>query len=1845
MVTRATDLFESRKYSEALQVASELCTKGETACDQHQTAVANNSIKSADKLVQDTKKFGAAVPEAEELLTHARNALSRKDYPTAIKYAEKATSLAKKIKSQYTEALNNISKARSAITELTAAKLKLSDAEKALQTSEGLLRAGDYRAASDYAVRAYDAARKGMDEHKARKLTAELNGLSVRVDKLRTTGARVTDAERLITDAIKAVEAKDYGVATKLIKRAEAAVEDAHEKYVTQRASYALFSMNKLIDDIVAMGIHDVADVKRLHQDALEAFDKKRYQKVEELGKLLTKTVERLKAEHLRTEAVELVETAKKRLQQLKSKQITVRKGNELLADATKALEDGDYTKAKGLASNLLELADAAKIQYQKERATNALGATRKGLEELKLLGEKLTSPEAIHLYARAEERMIRAKEAVDRANYEIALKYIEESDKFITDAKAHYELQQATDGIAKATMTLAELKKLGISSELVETLLKSAEDAFKRKRYADAIAFVDRADTAAERLKRQHKSNQIKAMVKSVEDMITNMQTAGIDVSKATALLQQTASALESEEYTTAEEYIKEAEQIAKASSREYYMTEISTELSGVQRLITQLEREDVDVATPQSLIAQAKLAIKYDDYDRCKSLIAQAKELATKLRTSWLEVKAKDALQHARAYLDEVKGPNVDVTEAEKFIRNAERALSTKDFDRALEFAQRAEETTREIERNYLKEIVGNELTGIQQLLSEIKRAGIDISEPSDIVSKAESAYDDGDYKEARGLISSARELAEDARYEYVREHAWDTILTARNYLADLKNLGIDVAEPERLIAQAESTYESKYYKKSEADYKRAETQANSAIERLRALEENYKRQEVVDEISYLRYILADIKKIGVDIGEAERLLEVATEHMNRGDFVNARKFTAKAEKLARDAKESYLYDQGLVSIRTMEEALEKLKGTGADISELDEYLVIAKSALESHDFDKAEEYLKRIDETASVTRERTERQRALIAITSTEMLIADAEEMGADVTKPQEALAKARKAVEEGRYEDARKYAREANQLAKEVRQLTYKVEWLSQQYLRQKTLDAILDAETKMNALKALDIDVRRIEKLLQNAKFLVDDAEYERAEKLIKKAEQSLRSEERNYLSKRALDAIAYTQSLITDVRKFGAEISPELEQLLTLAGEAYENKDYNKAEEYAKEAEQGAKELADRYLTQQILDYIYELQDKIADVKNKGGDVSAATARLDASKQALEKKDFALAKKLAEETEKLVVEAADNRARELATDALLAGQLIITDFKNIGIRITEVERTLAKAKEAFEDDNYELARQLALQAERRAQEVRLTYKSTIEHFETCHKLINECKASGLDTLDANILVQQAATAFEEGAHDKADEYVTRAIELMKDMRDARLREQVSDKILSAQTAIAEATKLGADVTVAHDILVQAKSALAYRDYDKAEEFAFRAEAEAKEARVRHYRTTAKATIGELETAISDGMKRGADMGHAQKLLKEARTALRYRNYEVAEEFTRKAREAINEAFYRYRSKIALTAISSATNAITDAKNIGADVSDAERLQKEAENAFEREDYERVNTLAAEAEKLALTAKTQYQRRLATGAISSIRETIVTLRNIGAPVGEFDELLARAQHAFDTGRFEEPIELAKRVEELSKETMRTIVKERVPVEALHTRALNRLTAVQELINKAAEAGIEVTDFNATLGLAREAFEAGAYGKVEDILSELETTVNDALLEQQRKTALDAITRAKRLVREYIRAGFDMSEAEITLTQAEVEYNNRNYVDAGMYASEAEKLVRGAVSVREAEYETRVREDLTKLEQLVADKKRRKEPVAELELLLRLSRTEMESKNYEKALEYLSKALSK
>jgi hypothetical protein len=90
---------------------------------------------------------------------------------------------------------------------------------------------------------------------------------------------------------------------------------------------------------------------------------------------------------------------------------------------------------------------------------------------------------------------------------------------------------------------------------------------------------------------------------------------------------------------------------------------------------------------------------------------------------------------------------------------------------------------------------------------------------------------------------------------------------------------------------------------------------------------------------------------------------------------------------------------------------------------------------------------------------------------------------------------------------------------------------------------------------------------------------------------------------------------------------------------------------------------------------------------------------------------------------------------------------------------------------------------------------------------------------------------------------------------------------------------------------------------------------------------------------------------------------------------------------------------------------------------------------------------------------------------------------------------------------------------------------------------------------------------------------------------------------------------------------------------------VEYNNRNYVDAGMYASEAEKLVRGAVSVREAEYETRVREDLTKLEQLVADKKRRKEPVAELELLLRLSRTEMESKNYEKALEYLSKALSK
>jgi hypothetical protein len=311
------------------------------------------------------------------------------------------------------------------------------------------------------------------------------------------------------------------------------------------------------------------------------------------------------------------------------------------------------------------------------------------------------------------------------------------------------------------------------------------------------------------------------------------------------------------------------------------------------------------------------------------------------------------------------------------------------------------------------------------------------------------------------------------------------------------------------------------------------------------------------------------------------------------------------------------------------------------------------------------------------------------------------------------------------------------------------------------------------------------------------------------------------------------------------------------------------------------------------------------------------------------------------------------------------------------------------------------------------------------------------------------------MLDQARMRFEEKNFEGALSAAIDARRFAEKSRREMDSSTLAYAILSAQRLVEECGKAGRDVEKATDILRTAKRLYHEGEFDGMNALLTDLEAVSRSlfsAEVQRARNE----IHKAQELMRDVANLGADVRRTEEALSNARDALKRSEYKATIEYAARAIESAEMA-RQERLRIIEEAIPATVSIIEEAKHVGADVSEAERLVSKAKTAVASKEYLLASELVKRAERAAMESQQnqilramELRRRQvekAQGIVTQIEPVIDEAESFGIDVGEARTLLQQAKDILAEGDYVNGTIFAKNAAEVARKLEPRLVDER------------------------------------------------------------------------------------------------------------------------------------------------------------------------------------------------------
>ncbi len=1196
--------------------------------------------------------------------------------------------------------------------------------------------------------------------------------------------------------------------------------------------------------------LKDVALRKQLEEKVREALGAEDYETAVDLAKKVWKRSEKVLHEHLSGS----FSTAQSLILAAKNLGRDVGPIEDLLSRARSAMESNDFEMAMGFTKECLETV-TGELRGELDRALSETEGLMRTAQEM---GADV---------AKMGQLVERARADVEKLEFEKAFNALKQSK-----AEGEKALQKGLDGrVADFSKWIARAEKLGAETEPAKTMLKQAEQAIREGRYQEGATLSRQGFQALQEAQFQ----RVLFTMSQSRDKFVAAKNLGVDLAGPVGLLQQARTSLQQGDFDAAMEAARKADAEVDRIITEFRDAEGA--VRELNRTLAEAETQGVVGGNARRLLDRARGALQDKDFNLARDSVRKGREELERAQYD----RTMQIVEKTEFVLTSGERMGADLSEPSKALEDAILATKEKDYRRAMELAMRSRELAEAALRKRLED-------GLAGLKASLQFLGEDAASVRSLIAKAESALAAKDVEGAFGFIAEGQKVAE-ARTKDRATQYHDAVRAAVQLGQDL---GVEGGSLEAIFKDTNAATTEGRYADIIGIKERGAKELAVASEKLF----NLVKQKVVQ-----------AKNMRIDIEEMRDLLKRAKMSLGVEDYVDAIRLMRETNEKANRVLDLYRTTHHAISSAAA--LVAEAKKRDVDVTKVLEILLEAKKAFERLDFERALEL---------ANRSKAETERLMVLYTSAHRLISSREKLevaarlGVDAPDLRDLLNNAKEAMKAKEYEKALQLSERAEKGLTEL--------------IADKIASVVTTAEGVLAEIE--NVEFTAVQNKIVQVRSLTDGQQFGQAADLALQTREDVERlkklwQEASVAMKRVRDAIAEVETMNID--------PASAERLLETAERSYRAGRFDEALDLANKA---ASEL-EAGTERRVASTMKRFEESIEKARRDGIDTRSAEKLFEQARGFLKERKFRQALAVAMQSE--------SEAERVALQQDMASKAIQTVEKRIagfGHAIPQVDAVVNEAKAAFQAGDYVKALDLAIRAGDEFGTRRDAAEDAMEVRTAAERIVTVLSAIGADAEKVTKILGEAEAAFERGNPESARNAYQQALDwgvgaarshLTEQLRRARevgdlaqkldvdatsslkrfseakaqiesenfesafqlieqgrtdaeeaLSSKASDALTDAESTIAHAKKIGADVGDAESQLQQASQALLEGQYERALSLITQGTERVESRRMvekRFVELTYKA-----ESTIRNAKKFGIDVKEAERVLQTAITA-------------------------------------------------------------------------------------------------------------------------------------------------------------------------------------------------------------------------------------------------------------------------------------------------------------------------------------------------------------------------
>lgn len=1058
LISDAKEALEMGDYDSAVKLAEQTYDNSQKALHEQYAKI----YSRAQQITLKAKEFGENVESLQKDLQNTKEMIENEDYTTAITTVKTTLEAASDLLK--TKVVSDIDSIEDGVLSAEDLGTDASKLKEYISKARELVNSMDFDEAMSYARRAQSEAEKSI----AGKIHEETRKLREDARTTKKHGGEVDNVLSLVDVAAKQIKDHDIGEASRNLEKARGSLKEVQFKVV-------LASISKSKDNFILakkLGV-DISRAVTMLNDSRDKLQKGQFEEAIEAAVTAEQEIENSLTAF--RHAQEKVEDLSAKVKSVMDLGIALPEDYTYFEDAKEALSDRDFVLASENATTGLDQLDKflkktvqdmileAEVAVAAAENLDADVADAKDL--LESAKENLTELNLMQAYREAKECI----ELANAACKEDIGETVSDLEDFIDECSKSFDVVDYITGL-----------------ETVKSLVASS-------RFAEAMAKI--AD-----IKKglgNKGSEETRKLLGDSEMSLNELETAGIDAADLRLMLTKAneffSQGMLDKAVATAKEMMKDANSALSDLSRK---TLISLKTS-----IENAQSENLDITKWKALYKQSKESYEsgefFGSYQTSKKIIDEMGRMMKERQAVMSRIKRAEEL------LADAAKNRLDVSAPTRMIEAAKAEISRGDAKRV---AVMVEEAERAIEGSMGMFLTAKMIMLLKSSLEFADNEGIEAGNAPRLLEDAKAQMKERKYDVA--LTSTKRAQAELSRI--FKTTAAAGIAEVKGLISDAKNVGADIARPEKLLESAQLELESNDF---EAGLKSV-LMAKSEIRQIKDLS-----SKSTTEIKIAKERIRDAEAIGLDMSEPRALLLQAMEALADNKYAISYEFSRKISTFSTEVVKNNL-DELFEGLSDRVEAIER---NGVNAERARSLLNEAKKAYKAGSYQEVIGFIMQCEQDI-------DRSNLQMAIAANSLQVAT-KRVG-DAEKELLVVSKAKKMLEEAQNAMKRKRFSDVIVIAIAVGDEVERAWHLMDDCRRE--VNALDERIAKVNRV---GIDVSSMDKLKKEAERALQNAEYTSCREICRGAEKRISDELESIIS----DKVERANALIQTGQQLGFE--------------------------------------------------------------------------------------------------------------------------------------------------------------------------------------------------------------------------------------------------------------------------------------------------------------------------------------------------------------------------------------------------------------------------------------------------------------------------------------------------------------------------------------------------------------------------------------------------------------------------------------------------------------------------------------------------------------------------------